>query len=203
MERIGLGRKVVIGNNEYLLQNRPYEWAEETYFEEIMGRNNCTNVTLRELGEEPIYSSLMLVFDNGKTLRRRDLLGAADEISAELIDAVTLAKYLHKKMKISDEELSSHPIIIIPQYYDKERDFARNEIMANGYFAGTTKTSYSILAVNLTPCTNQFLRPYFDNFKEGEEILIKAHMDSKKEGFKEIKGDPTMYATARYVAKQL
>ena len=145
---------MIIGGEEYLLQHRPYDFADGFQFECTMGYDNFSNVTLRKFGKEPVYSSLMLVFDDGKILRKRNLLYKADEISVELYDAILLVKHLYKKLKISDEELKKHPIIIIPGYYEVDNDFIINELMANGYFAGTTDTSYSILAINLTPCVD-------------------------------------------------
>ena len=156
-----------------------------------------------------VHSAALMIFNDKKQFSKNQmdcLFWEADDFSAELSDAVLLAKSIYQKLKLTAEELAEKPIIVIPQYWSEDGDSVDNLVLTDMILRGKDEKdlpqkTYSALALNLTP-----LRDYSFNYYYGDDLSIpqkqldQAHEYALKAGCKELDfKDPTRYTVSRYV----
>ena len=196
-----LGEITLWDGEKYTLSSMPYEEISYAELGELMAFDKYPRVTLKGEGLETVYSGLYFIFDDTKVLRSRNIEKFAYEISDQLYDAVKLAKHIYKTFKPTDEQLNKKPIVVVPYYYSNKYGFNINEPLVKTVLSQSGKNEYTALAINLTPCADAMFTPYFDDFDNAKEILRNAHETSISKGYQEMDGDPTEFATARYVVK--
>ena len=164
------------------------------------------------------YVGQVFVFDDPMMLKGaayQEMLDEADDISANLSDVFRLAKSLYGELKKqSGINLKTHPIIIVSNYYSKEFGFSVNSKAVNmllnhiNYVNGICGVSKRIkpqieassaVAINLTPCPDESLFSYWEDFDKANKILQEAHEDALSNGYMELKKDPTCFACSRYM----